>query len=84
MSRNLEQESIDLCRALLEKHTYSFHLFRRIFQKKIADSDEMIDYWYDNGNFKNMRLYKYITRLGYRKIGTVLKKVKEEETEPAT
>lgn len=73
-NRNLKAESIQLCQELLEGHNYSFHMFRKIFQSKLND-DAMVDFWYDNGNFKNMRLYKYITELGYRKNGTILQKV---------
>lgn len=50
-------------------------MFRKIFQSKIDKDDDMIAFWYDMGNFRNMRLYKYITSLGYRKHGTVLEKI---------
>jgi hypothetical protein len=72
MDRNLKTESIELCKNILEGHSYSFHMFRKIFQSKIDNDDTMIDFWYDIGNFKNMRLYKYLTELGYRKQGTIL------------
>lgn len=51
-------------------------MFRRIFIKAIDSDDILADYWYDNGDFRNMRLYKFLTELGYRKQGTILVKVK--------
>ncbi len=76
MDRNLQKESIDICKSILENHNYSFHMFRRIFQRRISNDDLMNDYWYNDGDFKNMRLYKYITALGYRKVDTILEKIK--------
>ncbi len=74
--RNLKEESVQLCRDILNTHSYSFHMFRRIFQSKIDNDDAMIRFWYNGGEFRNMRLYKYICELGYRKQGTVLTKLK--------
>jgi len=74
--RDLKADSIKIIKNIITNHTYSFHMFRRIFLKRIDDIPEMIDFWWENGEFKNMRLYRYLTELGYRKVGTVLKKVK--------
>lgn len=77
MDKTPKEQSLDICREILEGHNYTFHMFRRLFESAIRDNDELIDFWYRKGDyFKNMRLYKYITELGYRKVGTVLKKVK--------
>lgn len=76
MVRNLKNESIELCKNILDGHSYSFHMFRKIFQSKIDNDDDFIEYWYNIGEFRNMRLYKYLTELGYRKKGTILEKIK--------
>lgn len=78
MSRDLKLESIKQCEAILKNHNYSFHMFRRIFEKFIDNDGEMFNFWYnpETGEFRNMRLYKYLTEIGYRKVGTILQKVK--------
>lgn len=76
MERNLKEESLSLCYKILEGHNYSFHMFRRIFVDTINSDDILCKYWYDNGDFRNMRLYKFLTDLGYRKQGTILVKIK--------
>lgn len=76
VERNLKDDSIEIIKSILTSHTYSFHMFRRIFESRIDDDEEMLIYWYNDGDFRNMRLYKFLTEIGYRKKGTVLEKIK--------
>jgi len=72
--RDLKQESKDLANTLLEGHHYSFHMFRGVFIRNIENDKDMISFWYEDGDFKNMRLYKYLAEIGYHKHGTILEK----------
>ncbi|WP_343577718.1 hypothetical protein [Mycobacterium sp.] len=69
----MNDEYLSLLKSIL-KDGRSFRMIRSIFISKLPDNDETIKYWYKDGRFLSMRLYKYICALGYRKDGTVLRK----------
>ena len=70
----LEDDSLSLLQAILEPKNHSFKITRSKFRKAIEDNDQMVEYWYKDGDFNTMKLYNMIVKLGYRKDNHVLVK----------
>ena len=73
----LHQKSLEIIKSLIEGHKYTYKMFRGKFIRTLENEiygkdDELYDFWFEGDKFYNMRLYKYLVELGYKRHGTVL------------